>query len=82
MQKRLRYADLESLGIVKSRAILGVWIKKRGFPRGQLTRPNSRTLAADEIQAWLDSRPTAPKATPATRRGRRRKSTDHAGAEA
>jgi predicted DNA-binding transcriptional regulator AlpA len=81
MQKRLRYADLESLGIVKSRANLSNWIKKRGFPVGQLTGPNSRTWGEAEVQAWIDSRPTAPKATPTTRR-RSRKGADRAGAVA
>jgi predicted DNA-binding transcriptional regulator AlpA len=64
MRKRLRYADLERLGIVKNRASLGNWIKREGFPAGQLTGPNSRTWDEDEVQAWLDSRPTAPKLTP------------------
>jgi predicted DNA-binding transcriptional regulator AlpA len=84
MQRRLRYADLERLGIVTNRVTLQNWIRKRGFPRGQLTGPNSRTWGEDEVQGWLDSRPTGikqdlPKAT--GRRGRPRKA-ERAGAQA
>ena len=43
MRKRLRYADLERLGIVNNRVTLANWIGDRGFPTGQLTGPNSRT---------------------------------------
>jgi predicted DNA-binding transcriptional regulator AlpA len=70
--KRLRYRDLLALGIIQNRATLGNWIKDRGFPTGQLTGPNSRTWSADEVEAWLASRPTAPKPAPIVkgRRGR------------
>ena len=82
MERRLRYADLERGGIVNNRATLGNWIKDHGFPPGQLTGPNSRTWGEDEVQTWLDSRPTAPKLTPiGTRQGRPRKA-EHAGVEA
>ena len=75
MQKRLRYRDLEELGIVKNRPTLQNWIHNRGFPPGQLTGPNSRTWGEAEVQRWLDRRPTAPKITPPSprRRGRPRK---------
>jgi predicted DNA-binding transcriptional regulator AlpA len=84
MQRRLRYADLERLGVVNNRETLQNWIRKRGFPRGQLTGPNSRTWGEDEVQRWLDSRPTAikqdlPKAT--GRRGRPRKAERASGSE-
>jgi predicted DNA-binding transcriptional regulator AlpA len=76
MRKRLRYRDLLALGIVSNRVTLQNWIRDRDFPRGQLTGPNSRTWSEDEVQDWLDSRPTAAKpALPAKRpRGRPRKS--------
>jgi predicted DNA-binding transcriptional regulator AlpA len=64
MRKRLRYADLEALGVVKNRATLGNWIRNRGFPPGQLTGPNSRTWGEAEVQSWLASRPTEQKPTP------------------
>lgn len=82
MRKRLRYADLHELGIVNNRETLGNWIRKRGFPPGQLTGPNSRTWSDIEVQAWLDSRPVAPKPTPkAKNQGRPRKNAN-AGVEA
>jgi hypothetical protein len=64
VRKRLRYADLRALGVVNNRVTLNNWIRDLGFPRGQLTGPNSRTWGEDEVQAWLNSRPTAPKRTP------------------
>lgn len=73
MGKRLRFCDLKDRGIVKNRATLGNWIKDRGFPPGQLTGPNSRTWSEDEVEAWLQRRPTAPKVIPQVegkRRGR------------
>ena len=77
LQKRLRYRDLLALGIVNNRPTLQNWIRDRGFPRGQLTGPNSRTWGADEIQQWLDRRPTETKPLlplkPGKRRGRRPK---------
>lgn len=79
MQRRLRYADLTALGIVKNRAALADLIKKCGFPPGQLTGPNSRTYGEDDVQAWLDARPTAPKITPRSK-GRPRKADTSVGA--
>jgi predicted DNA-binding transcriptional regulator AlpA len=75
MRKRLRYRDLVALGVIRNRPTLKNWIRDRGFPPGQLTGPNSRTWGEDEVQDWLDNRPTAPKAAPVVkgRRGRPRK---------
>ena len=75
MRKRLRYADLRALGVVNNRVTLNNWIRDLGFPRGQLTGPNSRTWGEDEVQAWIAKRPTAPKRTPQSQRrpGRPRK---------
>jgi predicted DNA-binding transcriptional regulator AlpA len=75
MQRRLRYVDLERLGIVNNRETLTNWIRKRGFPAGQLIGPNSRAWTEDEVQRWLDSRPTKAKPAPVVRgrRGRPRK---------
>ncbi len=78
MRKRLRFRDLVALGIVTNRVTLGNWIRDRGFPSGQLTGPNSRTWAEDDVQRWVDSRPTAPKPHPKKRkRGRPRKIEAH-----
>jgi predicted DNA-binding transcriptional regulator AlpA len=75
VRKRLRYADLRALGVVTNRVTLNNWIRDLGFPRGQLTGPNSRTWGEDEVQAWIAKRPTAPKPTPQLQRrpGRPRK---------
>ncbi len=80
MLKRLRFSDLVALGIVRNRVTLANWIRDRGFPRGQLTGPNSRTWGEAEVQRWLSSRPSGPKAAPVVKgpRGRPRKG---AGAE-
>ena len=82
MQKRLRYRDLEALGIVNNRPTLQNWIKDRGFPPGQMTGPNSRTWGEAEVQRWLASRPTelkpAPALKPGSRRGRPRKAESRA----
>jgi predicted DNA-binding transcriptional regulator AlpA len=64
MRKRVRYAELKQLGIVNNRVTLSNWIRERGFPPGQLTGPNTRTWDEDEVQRWLDSRPTDPKSGP------------------
>jgi len=84
MRKRLRFPDLKERGIVNNRPTLQNWINKRGFPPGQLTGPNSRTWGEDEVEAWIASRPTAPKPTPTPPRrpGRPRKAADRTGAEA
>jgi predicted DNA-binding transcriptional regulator AlpA len=86
MQKRLRFRDLLERGIINNRPTLQNWIRERGFPPGQLTGPNSRTWGENEVEAYLASRPTAPKPTPKPPRspGRPRKlaKTEHGEAEA
>jgi predicted DNA-binding transcriptional regulator AlpA len=74
LQRRLRYRDLEERGIIRNRITLKNWIKNRGFPAGQLTGPNSRTWTEAEVEAWIASRPTAPKRAPP--RGRPRKNAE------
>jgi len=84
LAKRLRFMDLVDRNIVQNRTTLNNWIRDRGFPVGQLTGPNTRTWSEDEVQRWLDSRPTAPKPLPPKpeRRGRPRKSAPPPQAEA
>jgi predicted DNA-binding transcriptional regulator AlpA len=71
LQRRLRLSDLIELGIVKNRPTLHNWIRDLGFPLGKLTGPNSRTWTEDEVQEWIDSRPTALKETPSVPKGKR-----------
>jgi predicted DNA-binding transcriptional regulator AlpA len=73
MRKRLRYADLQALGIVNNRVTLSNWIRQQNFPPGQLTGPNSRTWDEGEVRDWLASRPTTRKPVPKSK-GRPRKS--------
>jgi predicted DNA-binding transcriptional regulator AlpA len=72
VQKRLRYRDLLAFGIVSNRPTLQNWIKKRGFPSGQLTGPNCRTWTETEVQDWLDGRPIGPKPLPPLKPGKQR----------
>ena len=62
MNRRLRFNDLQARGIVLNRTTLRNWIRDREFPSGQLTGPNTRTWGEDEVDEYLASRPTGPKA--------------------
>ena len=61
MRNRVRFDDLQKRGVVNNRVTLSNWIRKEGFPPGQLTGPNTRTWDEEEVEAWLKSRPTSPK---------------------
>jgi hypothetical protein len=77
MGRRLRFGDLRARGIVNNRTTLNNWIRKLGFPPGQLTGPNTRTWDEEtEIQRWLEGRPIGKKPTPSRppTAGRRRRS--------
>jgi hypothetical protein len=70
----LRFRDLRARGIVNNWNTLQEWISKRGFPKGRLLGPNARAWAEDEVEAWIATRPTAPKPiSKKARRGRPRK---------
>ena len=78
---RLRYSDLKARGIVKNRVTLSNWQKKHGFPKGQMTGPNTRTWDEEtEVNPWLASRPAAPKPVP--KGPGRKRNADLAGVEA
>jgi len=64
MRRHVRYTDLEQRGIVNNRVTLTNWIRNQGFPPGRLIGPNTRVWDEEEVQRWLDSRPTEPKPTP------------------
>ena len=63
MANYLRFEDLRQRGIVGNRVTLGNWIRDHDFPAGLLAGPNSRLWPEDEVEQWLASRPTAPKAS-------------------
>jgi len=69
--KFLRYTDLAARGIVNNRVTLTNWIRHQGFPPGLLAGPNSRIWPEADVEAWLASRPTAPKADPKEKREER-----------
>lgn len=70
LKRRLRFKDLQALGLVNNRATLANWIKTEGFPSGSLTGPNSRTWGEDEVEVWHASRPTARKPAPKRRKAK------------
>jgi predicted DNA-binding transcriptional regulator AlpA len=57
MKRFLRYKHLEEAGIVNSRPSLNYKIKHDNFPAGVLLGPNTRAWPADEVEAWIASRP-------------------------
>ncbi len=54
----LRFRDLKDRRIVSNHVTLGRWIAKEGFPPGFMLGPNTRVWREDDIDAWLDCRPT------------------------
>jgi hypothetical protein len=64
---QLRFSDLKERNIVTNWVTLRNWIENEGFPAGKLAGPNSRIWNEPDVAAWLDSRPSAPKAAPRRR---------------
>jgi hypothetical protein len=60
----VRYADLEAAGFVGSWTQLLRMIDEDGFPPGTMLGRNTRAWRADEIEAWVASRPSARKIMP------------------
>lgn len=60
----VRYADLEAAGLVGSWTQLLRMIDDEGFPPGTLLSANVRAWRLDELEGWLESRPSARKAVP------------------
>jgi hypothetical protein len=54
----LRFRDLKRAGVVGNWVQLGRLIRKEGFPPGRLFGANSRAWTTDEINMWIESRPT------------------------
>ena len=57
MRKNLD-TTLEAAGIVNSWTALRYKIEHNGFPTGRYIGPNSRAWTAEEVQQWIDARPT------------------------
>jgi predicted DNA-binding transcriptional regulator AlpA len=55
----LRFADLKARGIVRNWVTLRSWIDREGFPPGMMLGPNSRAWREDEVEDWLNRRPSA-----------------------
>jgi predicted DNA-binding transcriptional regulator AlpA len=59
-----RYDDLVAAGIVANRTTLLRLIDDENFPPGVMIGPNTRAWRFDEVEAWLERRPSARKAVP------------------
>jgi predicted DNA-binding transcriptional regulator AlpA len=57
-----RFPDLKAAGIVDSWAQLRNQIERENFPRGVMLSKNCRAWLVREIEEWLATRPSAPKA--------------------
>ena len=53
----VRFRDLRRAGVVTNWPTLLRLIADEDFPVGRYIGPNTRVWAADEIEAWLESRP-------------------------
>ena len=59
MQRLIRFADLKALGIASSWMQVSRLIKEQGFPPGFRLTPRTRSWGEDDVQRWLDRRPSA-----------------------
>jgi len=60
----VRYRDLLAAGIVGSWTQLERLIQEHGFPCGVMLSANIRAWRLDQVESWLDGRPTERKAVP------------------
>ncbi len=54
----LRFKHLKQRRIVENWPQLKRLVETQGFPPGRLLGPNTRTWTEDEIDTWLEARPT------------------------
>jgi hypothetical protein len=54
----LRFKHLKERRIVENWAQVKRWVEQQDFPPGRLLGPNTRVWTEDEINDWLDARPT------------------------
>lgn len=57
LRQWVRFKDLRAANIVSNWPQLLNLIATEGFPVGRYFGPNSRAWAADEVEAWLETRP-------------------------
>jgi predicted DNA-binding transcriptional regulator AlpA len=76
----VRFKDLQQAGIVTSWPQVLRMIDDEGFPPGVRLSANIRAWRLDEVQAWLDRRPSERKSVLALRPGSRRGRSKHGGA--
>jgi hypothetical protein len=57
-RKLIKFAGLKLRNVVTNHPHLKDLIDKEGFPPGFWTGPNTHVWFEDEVDAWLDSRPT------------------------
>jgi predicted DNA-binding transcriptional regulator AlpA len=64
------FSDLKAQGIANDRATLRRREAREGFPQAVILSSNSVAWNADEVRAWLASRPRGAAPQPKTRRPR------------
>jgi hypothetical protein len=77
--KLLRFSDLKDRGVINNWPMLRRRIERDGFPPGRMIGPNSRAWTEDEVDAWINSRPTAgpaPRGAAKAKRERARRSAE------
>jgi hypothetical protein len=57
----LRFADLQSRGVVANWPTLRRWVEREGFPPGKRLAANTRVWTEAEIEEWIASRPSETK---------------------
>jgi predicted DNA-binding transcriptional regulator AlpA len=80
LKPRLRFKELKVAGIADSWTQLENLINNQGFPAGIKLSPNVRSWTVEEVNHWLETRPSNRKVMPLNARGRpdrRRKQPDH-----
>jgi predicted DNA-binding transcriptional regulator AlpA len=88
MIRLLRFKDLQARGIVNNWPMLKRRIERDGFPVGRMIGPNQRAWTEQEVEKWVESRPTTGttlKGVAKTRRGnpgKRKKAADSSTATA
>ncbi len=68
----LRFKNLKELNIANSWARLNRLVENEGFPPGRMMGPNTRIWFQDEVDGWLENRPSALEAKPPLRGGAKR----------